>query len=77
VVFILTAIMKRWRLAIIGTAMLILTAIIGGGIYPFLVQEYQVNPSEQTLETPFIERNMELTRYAYGLDDLDQEFYPA
>lgn len=77
VVFIITAIMARWRLAIIGTAMLILTAIIGGGIYPFLVQEYQVNPSEQTLETPFIERNMELTRYAYGLEDIDQEFYPA
>ena len=76
-IFIVTAITKRWRLAIIGTAMLILTAIIGGGIYPFLVQEYQVNPSEQTLETPYIERNMELTRYAYGLDDMDQDFYSA
>lgn len=76
-IFIITAITKRWRLAIIGTAMLILTAIIGGGVYPFLVQEYQVNPSEQTLETEFIERNMELTRYAYDLDDMNQEFYDA
>lgn len=76
-IFIVTAITKRWRLAIIGTAMLILTAIIGGGIYPFLVQEYQVNPSEQTLETPYIERNMELTRFAYGLDEMDQQNYQA
>ncbi|WP_300344220.1 UPF0182 family protein [Nesterenkonia sp.] len=77
VVFIVTAITARWRLAIIGTAMLILTAIIGGGIYPFLVQEYQVRPSEQTLETPYIERNMDLTRFAYGLQDVQKEHYPA
>ncbi len=66
VVFILTAVTARWRFSIIGAAMLIVTAVIGGALYPFLVQEYQVQPSERTLETPYIERNMEMTRFAYG-----------
>ncbi|WP_081652565.1 UPF0182 family protein [Nesterenkonia massiliensis] len=77
VVFLVTAITARWRFSIIGAAMLVVTAIIGGGIYPFLVQEYQVRPSERTLETPFIERNMELTRYAYGLEGIEQQDYSA
>ncbi|GAA1810150.1 UPF0182 family membrane protein [Nesterenkonia flava] len=76
-VFLVTAITARWRFSIIGAAMLVVTAVIGGGIYPFLVQEYQVVPSERTLETPYIERNMELTRYAYGLDGIEQQDYNA
>ncbi|TDS87272.1 UPF0182 family protein [Nesterenkonia aurantiaca] len=76
-IFIVTAITGRWRFSIIGSAMLLITAIIGGGLVPFFVQEYQVQPSERTLETPFIERNMELTRYAYGLHEIEQESYDA
>lgn len=77
VVFILTAVTARWRFSIIGAAMLIVTAVIGGALYPFLVQEYQVQPSERTLETPYIERNMEMTRFAYGLEGLEQTDYDA
>ena len=76
-IFILTAVTARWRFSIIGTAMLIVTAVVGGALYPFLVQEYQVGPTEQTLETPYIERNMELTRFAYDLEDVEQQHYDA
>ncbi len=76
-IFILTAVTARWRFSIIGAAMLIVTAVIGGALYPFLVQEYQVQPSERTLETPYIQRNMEMTRFAYGLEDLEQTDYDA
>lgn len=76
-IFIVTAVTARWRFSIIGAAMLIVTAIIGGALYPFLVQEYQVQPSERTLETPYIERNMEMTRFAYDLDELEQTDYDA
>ncbi|MDZ5076280.1 UPF0182 family protein [Nesterenkonia sp. HG001] len=76
-IFIVTAVTGRWRFSIIGTAMLIVTAIVGGAVYPFLVQEYQVRPSERTLESQYIERNMELTRYAYGLQDIEQQGYDA
>ncbi|WP_258934807.1 UPF0182 family protein [Nesterenkonia pannonica] len=76
-IFIVTAITARWRLSLVGAAMLVITAIVGTGVYPFLVQEYQVGPTEQTLESEYIERNMDLTRFAYGLDDLEQEDYQA
>ena len=76
-IFIVTAVTGRWRFSIIGSAMLVVTAVIAGALVPFLVQEYQVQPSERSLEMPYIERNMELTQYAYGLDGIEQEAYDA
>lgn len=77
VLFIVAAVTGRWRLPVIGTAMLIITAILAGGVYPFVIQQYQVRPSEQTLERPYIERNIQLTRKAYGLDDVQTMPYDA
>ena len=75
VTFIVGAIMGRWRLPIIGTAMLLVTVIVAGGIYPFIVQQYQVVPSEKTLERDFIQKNIEMTRQAYGLDAVEETAY--
>ncbi|WP_022871834.1 UPF0182 family protein [Nesterenkonia alba] len=75
--FILTAITARWRFSVIGTAMLVVTAVVGSGIVPFLVQEYQVGPTEQSLERDYIQRNMEHTSYAYGLNDIEKQNYNA
>ncbi|CAN0618139.1 conserved membrane protein of unknown function [Burkholderia multivorans] len=36
-------------------------------VYPGLFQRFYVKPSELQLETPYIERNIALTRQAYGL----------
>ena len=77
VLFILSAFIGRWRLPIIGTAMLVITAIVAGGIYPWIVQRYQVVPSEQTLESPYIQRNIDLTREAYGLTETEVMPYDA
>ncbi|MCZ2403194.1 UPF0182 family protein [Paenarthrobacter sp. Z7-10] len=77
VLFIITAVVGRWRLAIIGTAMLIVTSILAGGIYPWVVQQFQVTPSEATLEAPYIQRNIDMTRGAYGLDKVEVTPYDA
>ncbi|MBG6085586.1 UPF0182 family membrane protein [Zhihengliuella flava] len=77
VLFILGAILGRWKLPIIGTAMLIVTALVAGGVYPFVVQQYQVLPSEKTREQQYIARNIEMTRMAYGLDAVEAENYDA
>ena len=66
-----------WRLPIIGAALLIITAVLMGGIYPALVQSLKVKPSEQSLEAPFIARNIAATRDAYGLSDIETTAYPA
>nr|WP_190989362.1 UPF0182 family protein [Pseudarthrobacter sulfonivorans] len=77
ILFIVAAIIGRWRLPVIGTAMLIITSILAGGVYPWVIQQFQVRPSEQTLEKDYIERNIEMTRAAYGLDQIQVDRYNA
>lgn len=61
----------------IAIALWIAAAILLGGIYPDLVQNFQVKPSEFTLEQPYIKYNIGLTRQAYALDGIQQSDYPA
>jgi uncharacterized membrane protein (UPF0182 family) len=75
--FIVTAVIGRWRLPIIGTAGLIVCSILIGTAYPAVMQRFQVEPSERTLEAPFLERNIEATREAYGLADIEEIPYDA
>jgi uncharacterized membrane protein (UPF0182 family) len=77
ILFIVAAIIGKWRLPVIGTAMLVITSILAGGVYPWVIQQFQVRPSEQTLEKEFIERNIGMTRTAYGLDKIEVERYNA
>ena len=77
ITFIIAAFTGRWRLPLIGTAMLVVTMIVAGGIYPFLVQEYQVQPSQKSLEREYIDRNIKMTREAYGLQDVEVTPYEA
>lgn len=55
----------------------VILLVLGKGIVPALVQNIIVSPNEITLETPYIERNIELTRYAYGIDSVDELEFPA
>lgn len=65
----LTAIIGRWRLPLIGTALLVVSSLVIGTIYPAIIQRFQVEPSARTLEAPYIDRAIEATREAYGVDD--------
>ncbi|WP_255770088.1 UPF0182 family membrane protein [Pseudarthrobacter sulfonivorans] len=77
ILFIVAAIIGRWRLPVIGTAMLVITSILAGGVYPWVIQQFQVRPSEQTLEKDYIDRNIKMTRAAYGLDQIQVDRYNA
>ncbi len=77
VLFIIAAVIGRWRLPVVGTAMLIITSILAGGVYPWVIQQFQVRPSEQTLERQYIDRNIKMTRTAYGLDQIQVSPYNA
>src|SRR5690606_13880128 len=52
-------------------------SVIGGAIYPSSVQEFQVVPNELQKELPYIARNIEATRYAFGLDGIVERAFPA
>jgi uncharacterized membrane protein (UPF0182 family) len=69
VLALVTAVIGRWRLPLIGTALLIVSSLVIGSIYPAIIQRFQVEPSARTLEAEFIQRNIEATREAYGVDD--------
>ena len=71
--FIVTAIIGRWRIAIVGTGILVAGSLVFGSLYPFIVQTLQVDPSVGTVEAPYIERNIEGTRAAYGVSDVAKE----
>lgn len=75
--FVVAAVIGRWRLPVIGTAMLIITSILAGGVYPWVIQQFQVRPSEETLEKDYIQRNIDNTRSAYGLDGIQESRYDA
>ncbi len=50
-------------------------AFIGQGILPSLVQSFVVDPNELSLERPYIENNINFTRFAYGIDNIkEREF---
>ncbi|MEY4434684.1 MAG: hypothetical protein RIR16_724 [Actinomycetota bacterium] len=77
ILFLIAAVMGNWRLPILGTALMVISSMVLGGLYPWIVQTFQVVPNERTLEAPFIKRNIDATRTAYGLDDVEVVAYDA
>ena len=51
--------------------------VVGLAAYPSLLQRFQVVPNEVEAERQFIERNIRLTRLAYGLDKIENRDFPA
>ena len=70
---------RTWLLPGVGVGLLLLSALLIGGIYPALVQRFQVAPSQSEKEQPYIKRNIDATRTAYGIgpDKVKKETYDA
>lgn len=60
-----------FRLPLIASALWLVVAIVGGLIYPAVVQALVVNPNQEVREAPYIERNVTATRDALGITDVD------
>lgn len=69
VLFFLTPVRRTWAPALIGLGLMVLSAVLIGGVYPAIVQQFQVKPNEQAKETPYIQKNIDATRQAYGIAD--------
>ncbi|MFC1908782.1 UPF0182 family protein [Chloroflexota bacterium] len=65
----------RWVAYAIGGWIAI--AIVGGGIFPAIVQRFQVQPSELVREKPYIEYNIQYTDKAYALNNIEEKPFPA
>jgi uncharacterized membrane protein (UPF0182 family) len=65
---------RRWRLPLIVCIAWIALSFLGP-LYPAFVQRFSVQPNELALERPYIEHNIRFTRFAYGLEDVQESDY--
>ena len=66
---------RTWQLPVIGFGLMVLSAILIGGLYPAIVQKFQVQPNEQAKEAPYVAKNLKATREAYGIQDTEVTDY--
>lgn len=77
ILFIINIKVKGWRLPLAALVVMGVSLIVFAGIYPAVVQQYKVSPNEIAVEKPYIKRNIDFTRKAYGLENVDSSAYPA
>ena len=65
--FFANVLRRTWLLPSVGLALLALSSILLGVIWPGFVQEFQVHPSEPDKERTYIARNIDATRAAYDI----------
>ena len=66
---------RTWLLPSVGLALLVVSAILLGLIWPGIVQQFQVKPTEADKELPFIAKNIAATRDAYDIAEVVPQDY--
>ena len=77
VLFFVTAFIGRWRFPLVGTALLLVASVVVGSLYPWVVQRFSVDPNARVLEQPYIQKNIDLTRDAFDVADVEEVPYSA
>jgi uncharacterized protein len=77
VLFLVNLRFRGWLLPAGGIGILVVFSLVLSGIYPAVIQRLQVEPQELPREREFIDRNLEMTRFGFGLDDVETSAFPA
>ena len=77
VLFVVNIFRQGWTLSAVAVGSWIVVAIVAGAIYPAIIQRFQVAPSALEKETPYIERNLEFTRAAWGFNRVEVRSFSA
>jgi hypothetical protein len=75
--FFAGAIRRSAMLPAVGFGLLVLSAVLIGGVYPAIIQQFVVKPNELSKETPYIKREIDATRLAYGVSKVRVAAYPG
>ena len=68
---------RGWVLPVTAVGLWMIVAIVMGAIYPAIIQRFRAEPEESKKEAVYIERNIDATRHALGLDSvITREFSP-
>ena len=67
------------RIPAMAAALLVVSAIAVGGVWPFLIEQFSVRPNAADVERPYIQRNIDATRQAFrlGSDWVEYKDYPG
>ena len=68
---------KGWRLPLIALGTWVGASILLGAVWPAVTQQFIVAPNEAAAEAPYIQRNIAMTRKAFGLNDVVGKSFPA
>jgi uncharacterized protein len=77
VLFFAGAIRHSAMLPAVGFGLLVLSAIIIGGVYPAIIQQFVVKPNELAKESKYIAREIASTRRAYAVGGVRVISYPG
>jgi uncharacterized protein len=69
VLFVVNIWRRGWVLPVVAVGVWGFVSIVVSGIYPAVIQRFQVEPAESSREAEYIARNIEATRYGMGLHD--------
>lgn len=75
--FVVWIFRSDWRIPAIGAGLMILSTLVVGNLYPWAIQQFQVQPNERALEQTYIQHNIDATRTAFNLDDVREVPYTA
>ncbi|MBD1271987.1 UPF0182 family protein [Aeromicrobium tamlense] len=75
--FFSTIFLRSWTLPALGLGLWFLTSLLIGAAWPAIMQQFQVNPSEPDREGPYLEKNIDGTREAFGVADVETADYSA
>src|SRR6195952_5379351 len=68
---------RTWLLPGVGLALFAISAVLLGGVWPGLMQRFQVKPDEPDKEASYIGKNITATRAAFDLEDTSVSDYAA
>jgi len=68
---------RGYRAPAFALGLWVFAGIVGGVLYPATVQRFAVEPNERQKEETYIGRNIDATRFAFGLDRIEESQYPA
>jgi len=77
VLLLVNIFIRGYKLPLAGLGLPILVWIIGGLIVPAAVQQFRVEPDELARDGEYISRNIETTRWAFGIDGVATVNLPA
>jgi len=68
---------QGWRLPAVAMGVWVGASVVLGVVWPAVTQQFIVAPNEAAAEAPYISRNIDMTRKAFGLNDVKGKDFPA